>query len=289
MLCGIVGAWNVGVDVRGIGFFLACQEWSDAVDFSDGEMKANYAYILDKCRAFSRAGRILDYGCGGGLVVESGRAQGLDIVGVEAFYAGSKAKDIAGEKGLLGSVVFQLQDDGAIPFDDSHFSLVVSNQVFEHVTDLDRVLAEVFRVLKPGGLLLTLFPALEVWREGHCGVPFAHWFERNSRLRHPYMRFMRRLGLGYFKNGKTQVVWARDFIDWLDKYTVYRTYPEIMTSFARVTLDVRHIEDDYIAFRLRYRGLEWAAGITRVPFFKQASRFACRRLAGMVLVASKSQ
>ena len=41
---------------------------------------------------------------------------------------------------------------------DEHFDLVLSNQVLEHVTDPEVVIAEVFRVLRPGGSF-------------HCSVP----------------------------------------------------------------------------------------------------------------------
>ena len=36
------------------------------------------------------------------------------------------------------------------------------------------VLAKISRVLKPGGMVLSLFPDKGVWREGHCGIPFLH-------------------------------------------------------------------------------------------------------------------
>ncbi len=46
----------------------------------------------------------------------------------------------------------------------------------EHVDDLNFTLSELARVFKPSGKVLTLFPSAEVIREGHCGIPFAHWF-----------------------------------------------------------------------------------------------------------------
>jgi 2-polyprenyl-6-hydroxyphenyl methylase/3-demethylubiquinone-9 3-methyltransferase len=41
-----------------------------------------------------------------------------------------------------------------LPYPDADFDAVVCVDVLEHVQDLDRVLAEVTRVLKPGGLFL---------------------------------------------------------------------------------------------------------------------------------------
>jgi SAM-dependent methyltransferase len=148
-------------------------------------MHVNYRYLLDRCEAETRdrTKMILDYGCGNGAIVEGGRDRGLRIYGVEEFYGGSNIRGELEKKGLLGDIVKSLEE-GVIPFPDAHFDLVVSNQVFEHVVDLDEVLSEISRVLKPGGKLICVFPSKEVWREGHCGVPWAHWLPEEFRLRY---------------------------------------------------------------------------------------------------------
>jgi len=58
-------------------------------------------------------------------------------------------------------------DGDRTPFVTGSFDLVINNQVLEHVTDLDVVVHEIARVLKPGGSCLSLFPDKGVWREGH--------------------------------------------------------------------------------------------------------------------------
>ena len=50
------------------------------------------------------------------------------------------------------------EDALALTFDDASFDVVVSNDVFEHVPDIDRALAECARVLRPGGRLLFSIP-----------------------------------------------------------------------------------------------------------------------------------
>jgi ubiquinone/menaquinone biosynthesis C-methylase UbiE len=45
----------------------------------------------------------------------------------------------------------QLQGDGSIPFPSEHFDAIVTVMVLEHVVDPNRFLAEVSRVLRPGG------------------------------------------------------------------------------------------------------------------------------------------
>jgi hypothetical protein len=114
-----------------------------------------------------------------------------------------------------------------------------------------------------------------------------HWFSRDSALRYPYMRFMRALGLGHFKVGKTKRIWARDFIDWLDRFTVYRTYNQIQISFQKAGFPIRHIEEDYIAFRLSRLGFSKLASWAGSHLLRQPARFACRRLGGMVILATR--
>jgi SAM-dependent methyltransferase len=52
------------------------------------------------------------------------------------------------------------EDLAALTLPDASFDLVVCNEVFEHVPDLGRVLAEIARILRPGGVLLATFPFL---------------------------------------------------------------------------------------------------------------------------------
>jgi demethylmenaquinone methyltransferase/2-methoxy-6-polyprenyl-1,4-benzoquinol methylase len=55
-----------------------------------------------------------------------------------------------------GELPFTAADAEQLPFDSNSFDVVVSGFLLRNVADLDRVLAEQFRVLKPGGRLITL-------------------------------------------------------------------------------------------------------------------------------------
>jgi ubiquinone/menaquinone biosynthesis C-methylase UbiE len=122
-------------------------------------MTANYDYVIRKCNLICDGERILDYGCGAGEVVIRVREIGLNISGVDAFYAGSNARKTVNENGLFGKAVFELSELGGIPFENGYFDLAVSNQVFEHAQNLDLVLTEIHRILKPGGQLLAPLPS----------------------------------------------------------------------------------------------------------------------------------
>ncbi|HEX2025829.1 MAG TPA: class I SAM-dependent methyltransferase, partial [Actinomycetota bacterium] len=88
---------------------------------------------------------LLDVGCGGGLMAP--HVQGYAHVGVDIT---ASALRVAAARGIVPVQA----DAGALPFSDGVAAVVVAGEVFEHVRDLDPVVAEVARVLRPGGVLL---------------------------------------------------------------------------------------------------------------------------------------
>jgi ubiquinone/menaquinone biosynthesis C-methylase UbiE len=250
-------------------------------------MHVNYEYVLEKAGQIAQGSKILDYGCGAGDVVMEGSRRGLDIIGVETFYGGSKAKDLTISRGLLNQSVFSLSEEYEIPFNDSYFDFVISNQVFEHVEDLQFTIDEIFRVLKPGGKLLALFPDKTVLREGHCGVPFAHWFSAESKWRYRYMRIMRLCGFGYFKNGKSHHQWVVEFIEWLNKFTYYRRLDEIQIIIEKKGFVFSRLEFDYIEYRISQNGIYLPKILKNSNIWKFLSSYFCRKLGGLVIYAVK--
>lgn len=250
-------------------------------------LHVNYKYLLSKAAQLhsNQALVVLDYGCGGGKVVQEGRRAGIEIYGTDVFYPGDNSKEASRAAGLLGSVVREMKN-GIIPFDDNTFDLVCSNQVIEHVSDLDEVLKEIYRVMKPGGVFLSLFPTLECVYEGHIGIPFIHWFSKESKLRVRYVLTLRRLGMGYFKVGKTSRQWTTDQIDWIDRYTHYRTRDDIGQSYARY-FTFSFMEEDYINYRLAETGRTVLRHLHQYQLAQSVALLLFRRLAGAVVIAHK--
>ena len=61
-----------------------------------------------------------------------------------------------------------LYDGKIIPFDDNHFDVVFATEVFEHVDNLDEIIIEIKRVLKPNGKLIMTVPFVFMEHE----IPF---------------------------------------------------------------------------------------------------------------------
>ncbi|MEL6643810.1 MAG: bifunctional 2-polyprenyl-6-hydroxyphenol methylase/3-demethylubiquinol 3-O-methyltransferase UbiG [Pseudomonadota bacterium] len=96
---------------------------------------------------------VLDLGCAGGFMAEALAKRGAEVTGIDpATDAIDAARDHAAASGL--SIHYDVGVGEALPYPERAFDAVVCVDVLEHVNDLQRVLAEVERVLKPGGMFL---------------------------------------------------------------------------------------------------------------------------------------
>ncbi|WP_210324170.1 class I SAM-dependent methyltransferase [Azorhizobium oxalatiphilum] len=111
-------------------------------------------------------GQVLDVGAGQapwtGMLGPDARYMGVDIEKADAF----------GMMRVPGVVYY---DGGRLPMDDGSFDTLMCVEVLEHVPDPEALLADMHRVLKPGGRLLLTVP----------------WSARVHHIPHDYSRFTR--------------------------------------------------------------------------------------------------
>ena len=111
--------------------------------------------------------RLLDFGCGGGRHTFEAMRRGavvtaLDsdrevVAGAAAWVAALLEEDKeTAEAGGHGDLV--AGDGASLPFADACFDRVVAAEVLEHVPDDARVLTELARVLRPGGVIAVTVP-----------------------------------------------------------------------------------------------------------------------------------
>ncbi len=98
--------------------------------------------------------KILDLGCGPGWLTDYLQNKGYSTVGVDAGEA-----QIALAQKLYPKNKFILADPQvALPFKENEFDAVVASLVICDFENQDKALNEIFRVLKPGGVLVNILP-----------------------------------------------------------------------------------------------------------------------------------
>ena len=110
-------------------------------------------YYRDVTRHFEPSARLLDVGCGTGWLAE----HFADYTGVDG------SPDAVGVAAARGRNVSLADVDQPLPFDDASFDGVVLKDLLEHVADPVAVVAEVRRVLRPGGLVFASSPDAQRW------------------------------------------------------------------------------------------------------------------------------
>jgi ubiquinone/menaquinone biosynthesis C-methylase UbiE len=98
-----------------------------------------------------RPGRLLDWGCGWGQVTALLRAAGVDTVPFD-YRAGLEAPTTERLERFPEIEAHLSSDPVALPFEGGSFDTVLSCGVLEHVPDPDGSVAEIGRVLRPGGM-----------------------------------------------------------------------------------------------------------------------------------------
>jgi len=131
-----------------VGEFSTIRFWVNPVRFGYFER------VLDQERVFGRGlGKLLDVGCGGGLLAEEFARCGFAVTGIDpAPETIDTARAHASTSGL--SIEYEIGSGEHLPFPDGAFDLVACCDVLEHVDDVARVIGEISRVLRPGGLFL---------------------------------------------------------------------------------------------------------------------------------------
>jgi len=96
---------------------------------------------------------VLDLGCAGGFMAEALALRGAQVTGIDPAADAINAARVHARAGKL-CIGYDVGVGEALPYDDASFDAVVCVDVLEHVAYLHRVLAQVTRTLRPGGMFL---------------------------------------------------------------------------------------------------------------------------------------
>jgi SAM-dependent methyltransferase len=128
---------------------------------------------------------VLDLGCGDGHFASVAFNHPLDV-GLDPW-----GEPIRQAARLGGYRALAQADGGKMPFPDGYFNCAMSNSVLEHIPQLEAVLYEVGRVLKPGALFLFCVPN----HNFSASLSIGRWMDRLGlhRLGDAYRDFFNRI------------------------------------------------------------------------------------------------
>jgi SAM-dependent methyltransferase len=133
-----------------------------------------------------RVGAALDLGCGDGRLSALLDADELTLADVSEVALGRAARRLANARAVA------LDPDAPLPLPDNAFDLVLCAETVEHVRDVQLLLSEARRVLRPGGRLAISTPA----HSRLTGLDIlARGFERRFPPLSPHLRFLTRRSL----------------------------------------------------------------------------------------------
>lgn len=129
--------------------------------------------LLSELRLLRNKPRLLDFGCGPGHLLERLLPTGVQCWGLDLS---AEAVQVTNERhreksGWHGAQTF---DGTRAPFEDRYFDVIVGVEVIEHLLDDDvqTVLSEIWRLLRPGGAVILTTPNNEDLSESVVYCPF---------------------------------------------------------------------------------------------------------------------
>tara|TARA_Y100000310_G_C20645128_1_gene796107 strand:+ start:1329 stop:2039 length:711 start_codon:yes stop_codon:yes gene_type:complete len=116
------------------------ENWSYRYSF-----EAKMKYIISLLSKVPKHCKILDAGCGQGLLVEEFKKRGYDIQGIDAFYSSESVR----QEDILKN-----------GFDDNTFDVILCLDVIEHfeLSDQEKLVKDLARILKPTGKVIYSIP-----------------------------------------------------------------------------------------------------------------------------------
>ncbi|MCL4148564.1 UNVERIFIED_CONTAM: hypothetical protein GTU68_025889 [Idotea baltica] len=147
------------------------------------------AYIKETTDAFAGL-RILDIGCGGGLLCEPMARLGADIVGVDASATNINVAALHADQSGL-AIDYRATTAEDLSAAGETFDIILNMEVVEHVADVPLFLSECSKMLRPGGLMFvaTINRTMKAWGLAIIGAEhILRWLPKGT---HQYEKLVR--------------------------------------------------------------------------------------------------
>lgn len=120
--------------------------YDDPVALLRSESRVKAPWVL--ARVQKMPSEVLDIGCGGGFLSNAFSEAGHQVTGIDLS---NESLHVAKKYDKTGKVKYLKADAYVLPFLDATFDVVTAMDFLEHVEEPARVIAEISRVLRPGG------------------------------------------------------------------------------------------------------------------------------------------
>lgn len=184
--------------------------------------------------------RVLDWGCGRGTTVIKLLQMGIDAYGVDIDSEPiNNGLPILNEFGFDDqNRLFQINLDCKTPFEDGFFHVILSDQVFEHVSNIEALISELSRLTCSKGNGLHFFPSKWCFIEPHLLIPIVHWLPKNI-LRFWWIRLMiKKIPIWKELEDKSVNERAETYYKYILQKTYYRSLPKIKNTLINKQFEV---------------------------------------------------
>lgn len=211
-------------------------------------------------------GAVLENGCGVGMYVERLSPHASAITGLE--YEPERAAEASRlAAGLPNAAVVNAAGE-ALPFPAGHFSLILSHEVLEHVQDDRQAVAEMVRVLRPGGRAVIFVPNRGYPFETHGiywrgryrfgNIPLVNYLPRRLRNRlAPHVRI--------YSGRDLQRLFAGLPVQIIRRTVIFGAYDNIIARHPALGRTLRGVLQTLERTPLRFFGLSHVWVIERLP------------------------
>lgn len=134
--------------------------------------------------------RLLDIGCGGGLLCEPMTRMGASVIGADASETNIEIAKIHAEQSGL-EIDYRAETSEALSAAGEKFDIILNMEVVEHVADVDLFLTSCADMLKPGGLMFvaTINRTMKAMALAIIGAEYVlRWLPRGT---HQYEKLVR--------------------------------------------------------------------------------------------------
>ncbi|MCB1367643.1 MAG: bifunctional 2-polyprenyl-6-hydroxyphenol methylase/3-demethylubiquinol 3-O-methyltransferase UbiG [Rhodobacteraceae bacterium] len=139
--------WDAGGKFKPLHMMNPCR-----LDYITRQIAAEFGRDLTADRPFDGL-RLLDIGCGGGLLAEPMARLGASVVGADAASGNIHVADIHARQSAL-DIDYRNTTAEALAAEGERFDVVLNMEVIEHVANPEAYLRACFELLKPGGLMI---------------------------------------------------------------------------------------------------------------------------------------